>query len=51
MGPSMSNSLYLAVGFFGGTLAGVAVMTLAAAGELKVRTAKVRTRSAERGRA
>jgi hypothetical protein len=31
----MSNSLYLAVGFFGGTLVGVGVMALAAAGELR----------------
>ena len=50
----MSNSLYLAVGFFGGTLAGVALMALAAAGELprSVRgsTAKTVARADDRSR-
>jgi len=44
----MSNSLYLAVGFFAGSLAGVAVMALAAAGELRGRSTKVAARLHDR---
>jgi hypothetical protein len=47
----MSNSLFLAVGFFAGSLAGIAVMALAAAGELRGRPAKVHHRTREGGRA
>ena len=47
----MSNSLFLAVGFFAGCLAGVALMALAAAGELRGRATKVRARADGRSRA
>jgi len=44
----MSNSLFLAVGFFGGTLVGIALMTLAAAGELRGSSAKAAARLRDR---
>ena len=48
----MSNSLYLAVGFFGGTLLGVALMALVTAGELargvRGSTAKAGSRARDR---
>lgn len=39
----MFDALPLAIGFFAGTLAGIALMALAAAGELRPKPAKVET--------
>ena len=47
----MSNSLFLAVGFFAGCLVGITAMALAAAGELHGRSVKAHSRAGRRSHA